>query len=140
MWYDDKNLIEDINFKVSLKIDLEAGIYAFESESCIGKTRLYSLIKSREIYTNEISALTFNDIHNNEDIIRKLLDKEECKTVFLDRYDLYNYIDYLHEYKTTKVILIDCKGYTGQKTVVSMCKIYNLKDEIFIGDIYADYI
>lgn len=134
MWYNDDNLTEKIDFKIKLSIDLTPGIYTFDKESNIGKTRLHNLIKSRESYTNTIASLTFNDVFNKEYVIKNLLEKDECKTIMLDRYDLYNHIDYLDNYKKSKVILIDCKGSSGLKSVLSICKLINEKEKIFVGD------
>lgn len=95
-------------YRPNINIDLDNGIYVFESESATGKTYLCKHLKKLRAYGEPVASFTYNDILLGNSIESVF---KNCKLVVLDRYDLYKEVghDLMRMYKDKAIILIDCK-------------------------------
>lgn len=98
-------------YRPNINVELDNGIYIFDSESATGKTYLCKQLKKLRAYGESVISITYNNILTGF----KLDDmQEQYKVIMLDRYDLYRNIGHklLERFKNKSIILIDCKlGY-----------------------------
>lgn len=103
-----------------IEIDLEPGIYVFDTFSGMGKTYLGELMTR---YRNGLAVYTYNDVRQGlrlENHIRNL-----DKAILLDRYDMYSDIvedDLLSRFVSKGgVVLVDCKDLRKIPNNASFC-------------------
>lgn len=105
------NMYENNEFAVNIKVSLdENGIYVFDSEESIGKTRLFKELRKHQTYGEAVATYTYNDKllgHSIEDV----LVPEKHRLIMLDRYTMYegDGADLINECAKTSIVLIDCK-------------------------------
>lgn len=92
-----------------VNIELENGIYVFDSESATGKTRLCKLLKNWKAYGEPVDAYTYNDFLKGYALNSVLTPNN--KVILLDRYDLYKNEGHelINMCASKSVVLIDCK-------------------------------
>ena len=99
-------------YRFEIDIELDNGVYFFNSMSATGKTNLYKKLKKLSSYGERVLAYTFDDIEDKEDkdIIKDIMKKKPCVIMF-DRYDLYlgKYDRLIEKIKDRVIVLVDCK-------------------------------
>ena len=101
-----------LNYIIPIDIQLDNGLYTFYSESGMGKSRLYHLV--REYMTNpklDAYAVTYADLNRGERVQEEVA-KRKPKLIIFDRYNMYKrqFLDVIKEYKDKAIILADYKG------------------------------
>lgn len=112
-------------YAISINVELkQSGIYVFDSESAIGKTRLFKELRKHQTYREAVSTYTYNDKllgHRIEDA----LIPNKYRVIMLDRYDQYegDGAELINECAKTSIVLIDCKVSFSVSTVDKWCTI-----------------
>lgn len=102
-------------YRTQIVVDAGLGIYIFDDESAIGKTRLYHELKSLQTAGEPVCAIRYDDGVPIQELER-WTDEREMKVVMVDRYDMYNNkeLDNLLEILCQKMsVLLDCKRGTA---------------------------
>lgn len=88
-------------------INLQSGVYAFDSSSAIGKTLLLKMIKS--LGETDKIAITYHDMLLGIDLNR--ITERKPKLLLLDRFDLYDENAFVLEKlkNTDSIVLVDYK-------------------------------
>lgn len=110
-------------YRTQIVVDAEQGLYIFDDESAIGKTRLYHELKGLQAAGEPVCAIRYDDGVPIQEL-KKWTDGREMKVVMVDRYDMYQNpeLDELLKGLCQRVVvLLDCKrGHTiryGDETV-----------------------
>ena len=101
-----------LDYNISININLSNGIYTFFPMSGIGKSRLYSTIRSYMADPKlNAYAVTYADLQRGENVDIEI-DKRNPKLIIFDRYNLYKgqFLDTIKKYMNDAIILIDYKG------------------------------
>lgn len=101
-------MYKNSEYRPNINIDLNNGVYIFDSESATGKTYLCKHLKNLRAYGEPVASFTYNDIL----IGNKIEDTfKNYKVIMLDRYDLYNEMGHclMEKYRDKSIILVDCK-------------------------------
>lgn len=104
-------------FRTQILIDAKQGLYIFDDESAIGKTRLYHELKSLQAAGEPVCAVRYDDGVPIQEL-RRWTDEREIKVVMVDRYDMYQSreLDMLLGQLCQKLtVLLDCKRGTAIK-------------------------
>lgn len=102
-------------FRPNVVIDLEPGVYWFDTESATGKTYLYRTLQ-KVVSFGDTVAYSYYDYEAGVDLAYRLRNcKDSIKVLILDRYDMYfnEYIDLIEELGDHCIILIDTKNPNG---------------------------
>lgn len=101
-------LLDSLN--VTVKINLNNGIYQFDCESSTGKTRLYKVLRDYQRCGVNVISYSYNDLIDGLDLRNILLNKNP-DLILLDRYDMYNtlYHKELISLESSCIVLIDSK-------------------------------
>jgi len=102
-------------YRTQILVDAEQGLYIFDDESAIGKTRLYHELKGLQAAGEPVCAIRFDDgVPIRE--LKRWTDEREIKVVMVDRYDMYHNKELdnlLGELCQKMSVLLDCKrGHT----------------------------
>lgn len=118
-------------YNVSVDIQLENGIYVFDNESGLGKTRLAKLFKKYQAYGEPVASYTYNDKLIGIDI-SNILKPNKFKVILLDRYDMYegDGAELILKCAENAIILIDCKNDISVTADDEWCTIHMEKDKI----------
>lgn len=98
-------------YRPIINIDLDKGVYIFDSESATGKTYLCKQLKKLQAYGEPVISFTYDDILRRTNL--NDIDKQ-YEVIMLDRYDLYREEGQglINKFKDESIILVDCKiGY-----------------------------
>ena len=98
------------NRRIKLDIELENGIYVFESESGVGKTYLAKVLKKYRTFNEPVASYSYDDFSMDVSLEELLANK--FKVVVIDRYDMYSskkLNDIIEKYRRDSTILVDCK-------------------------------
>ena len=96
--------------RIKIDIELENGIYVFESESGVGKTYLAKVLQKYRTFNEPVASYGYENFSNGMSL-EKLLD-HKFKVVVIDRYDMYSskkLNSVIEKYRKDSVILVDCK-------------------------------
>lgn len=117
-------MFEINKYNPSIKINLNNGIYIFDSKSAIGKTRLCNELKTLQAYGEPVAGYTYNDLKLGQNL-DNLLNNRFYKVIMIDRYDLYKnlYIEGIEQASKYCIILVDCKGESPFNLDYDICKI-----------------
>ncbi len=118
-------------YNVLVDIQLNNGIYIFDNESGLGKTRLTKLFKKYQAYGEPVVAYTYNDKLIGVDIA-SVLNPQKYKVILLDRYDMYegDGAELILKCAENSIILIDCKNDFSVTVDDEWCTINMEKDKI----------
>lgn len=107
-----------------IHINLENGLYVFDSQSALGKTRLRKELRKLQQYGMPVSSYSYEDYQLGIPI-ESILDSKKFNLILLDRYDMYKGtgIDLIKECAKKSIILIDCKGDLGFSAEYYWCTI-----------------
>lgn len=104
------------------------GIYAFESMSSTGKTRIYKLLTKAMSRDNSVLTYTYDDVvrvrNQNRVLANEIGLTENTRVVMFDRADLYyeELISSIPKLRENAMVFIDCKyGSLGEE--VHSCEI-----------------
>ena len=111
----------DLN-DISLKLNLENGIYSFVPINGNGKTYLYHLLNSAAQFCDNLEILTVTYSKFILSDLVSIIKSKKWDIILLDRFDLYyskdiNYC--LDEIRNSSVILIDMKNQITLKEIIS---------------------
>lgn len=98
-------------YGVDISIELENGIYGFNTMSATGKTRLCKLLREVEKKNGDVIGYTFEDKNLGIDL-RSQVKKLNPKVIILDRLDMYpeEFMQDIQEWGKTAIVLLDYKG------------------------------
>lgn len=114
--------IEFVANNRKVKIDLNPGLYVFDSNAATGKTLLSKMIKS--VGDEKKLAVTYHDILMGLDLERVI--EKQPELLVLDRFDLYDgHIEVLEKLKK-----MDCVTLVDYKTQRNFC---DFDDTCFIA-------
>ena len=108
-------MIEFTNYRKRIKIDLEPGIWVFDTQSATGKTYLCKCLKDLELLGEQVCSYTYDDVLLGKDL-HSALSCGKYKVIMLDRYDMYSSVEHeaICECAKDAIVLIDCKrGFRG---------------------------
>lgn len=117
--------------RVELIFNLSNGIYLFDDQSAIGKTRLAKVMSKYAAYGESVASFTYNDKLRGISL-ESFLSSTNAKVILIDRYDMYNedaYEEMINK-STESVILIDCKGNFSVTDKYEMCLLKMTPNEI----------
>lgn len=123
-------------YSTELDIQLENGIYIFDTESGTGKTRLYWLLRDLMASGEQVYAVTYDDILRGEDIVQ-MVKRFKPKLIVIDRYHMYidkNTTKYLQSLSDNAIILVD---YKGDENITNKS---NISDEVCFINMEIDKI
>lgn len=117
-------MLELKTYMPNIKVDLQNGIYVFNSESAIGKTRLYKELRRNQQYGEAVASYSYEDYLLGVPISNVLI-PNKYKLIMLDRYDMYSGegADLISLCKNNSIILIDCKSDLPFSTEYNWCTI-----------------
>lgn len=97
-------------YRVKIDIQLDKGLYVFDSEAATGKTRLTKAIKRYMCYDAGVCAYTYNDKQCGIPIENVLVPKK-YELIVVDRYDMYRDYGYdlILECAKESIVLVDSK-------------------------------
>ena len=124
------------DYTLDIKIDVPNGLYVFECESGIGKTRLFEYLRMLQIYGEPVKTFTYDDKKLYSASVESSLESNKYAVIMLDRYDMYNGdgAEVLKECAKNSIVLIDCKELLRIDTEEEVCFI-NMSEnaiEVFI--------
>lgn len=92
-----------------VEINLNPGVYVFDSEPATGKTRLCKHLKLLRAYGEPVASLTYNDILTGMDMTSVF--NPGNVVIMLDRYTMYSNLghDLMNAMRNESIILVDCK-------------------------------
>lgn len=95
---------------LSIKVELQNGIYQFTSLSATGKTRLRKCILQLHSIYPQVTAYSYEDFTRGVDL--ETIVSRDTKLLVIDRYDMYNtsFHDVINELSKRMIILIDSKS------------------------------
>lgn len=98
------------DYQIKISVNLDNGLYLFDNESAIGKSRLCSLLKKYRTYGEPVLSYPYDDFKIHLDI-ETIMCSSDIKLVVLDRYDMYRgyALEFLERYSERSIVLIDCK-------------------------------
>ncbi len=98
-------------YNVNIRIELENGLYIFNNQASIGKTRLCKTLKELRRLNEPVIGYTYGDDKLGIILTELILDVKPI-VIMLDRYDMYNgeFNDKILEWAKYSIVLIDCKG------------------------------
>lgn len=102
-------------FRTQIVVDAGHGLYIFDDESAIGKTRLYHELKDLQAAGEPVCAIRYDDGVPIQEL-RRWTQEHEMKVVMVDRYDMYQSqeLDNLLKSLYRKMsVLLDCKRGTA---------------------------
>lgn len=104
-------MFKDRIYGVNISIELENGVYGFDTMSATGKTRLCKLLRELEASKGEVIGYTFNDKKLGIDL-RNQVAKLNPKVIMLDRLDMYpeEFMQDIQEWGKNAIVLLDYKG------------------------------
>lgn len=99
-------------YNIEISIQLDNGIYIFDTESGTGKTRLYRFLRDIMVNKEDVYAVSYDDVVRGEDIIQRIK-VINPRLIMIDRYDMYisdSLTGFLNFISSNAIILIDYKG------------------------------
>ena len=75
-------------YRTQIVVDAKQGLYIFDDESAIGKTRLYHELKGLQVAGEPVCAIRYDDGVPIQEL-KRWTDEREIKVVMVDRYDMY---------------------------------------------------
>lgn len=122
-----------IEGNVDLIFDVPNGVYVFDKESAIGKTRLAKLLHEYRVQGKPVASYTYDDVVLGRDM-KEIFDSK-YKIICLDRYDLYNGEgkELIQSRKEDAIILIDCKQGTKIQCSKKTCYMEMTLDQIKVS-------
>lgn len=120
---------------VQLDLNLENGVYVFDSEASTGKTYLLSLIQN-SVSTPEYMGITYRDVIKLEVDLPRLVEKNNPVLLVIDRYDMYagKYDTYIKEWAKRMIVLVDAKQWRLSICPVQGCFIRLCSSEHIVVD------
>ena len=111
-------------YGTELVFSIENGLYVFDNESAIGKTRLCKALRECQKYGEPVASYTYDDKLLNMHI-NSILVPNKYKVIMLDRYDMYNGdgAELIKECAKNSIVLIDCKSNLAVSTDDEWCSI-----------------
>ena len=118
-------------YNVKVDIQLDNGVYIFDNESALGKTRLAKLLEKYQAYGEPVVSYTYNDKLRGIDIAT-VLQPKRFKVILLDRYDMYegDGAELILKCAEDSIVLIDCKNDFSVTAEDEWCTINMEKDKI----------
>ena len=102
-------------FRTQIVVDAEVGLYIFDDESAIGKTRLYHELKDLQAAGEPVCAIRYDDGVPIQEL-KRWTEKHEMKVIMVDRYDMYQSEELdslLRNLCKETSVLLDCKRGTA---------------------------
>lgn len=117
-------MYQNSEYTIEIVIPLENGIFVFDENSAIGKTRLCNELKELRKLGEPVIGYTYNDDQLGIDL-PKLVNDVDPKVILLDRYDMYNglFDEQMVEWAKTAVVLVDCKCELNINYAAEWCNI-----------------
>lgn len=128
-------MLLEVQSNKDIRIQLNNGVYVFDSESATGKTYLWSMLRGLTS-RNDIMCISYPEAKMIKSLY-SIDDIENVRLVFLDRYDMYS-PKYSHEIKQLAShcsILLDCKQCENYEGPVEYCTLKMTRDSLeVVGD------
>ena len=104
-------MYENTEYFPNVLVDLSNGLYVFLPKSATGKTRLFTHLRTIQVYDEAIATFTYSDKSQGRSV-EQVLVPGKYKLIMLDRYDMYNGdgAELLAECAKGAIILVDCKS------------------------------
>ena len=120
-----------IEYKPEVIINLENGLYQFDSETATGKTRLCELLREYNRAGLPVVAYSYTDWSLGLDLI-SVVNKFKPKVLMIDRYDMFigEYSDFLESIQDEIIVMIDCKDMLPFGEYDKVCGIKFTPDKI----------
>lgn len=128
-------MLLEVQSNKGIRIQLNNGVYVFDSESATGKTYLWSMLKGLTS-RDDIMCISYPEAK----MIKSLYDVdgiENVHLIFLDRYDMYSpkYNQEIEQLASHCSILLDCKQCENYEGQVEYCTIKMTRHSLeVVGD------
>lgn len=124
------------NYPTKIDIQLENGIYQFDSIYSLGKTRLYNVLKEMQAAGENVISYSYTDKKNGVDLASLLEKNPNPSVIMLDRYTMFNgeYSDEIVKHSDNSIILIACTTPLFFTDKDEICFISMTGDSITVDD------
>lgn len=114
---------------IDIKINLQAGAYAFTPYSASGKSYLASKLRKLSTFGERCAVYTYGDKFP----LNTILDASKYDIIMLERYDMYygDCFDLIEMCSKNSIILIDSKKEIPE-SIAGLCSIILLNGEIYV--------